>query len=64
MEDSKEIIFIALGIMIQEYSDILEKEDLDPENKGLIEYLIMRANDILNNLSSEISEETIKRPQW
>lgn len=64
MEDEREILYIALGIMIAEYSNILEKEDLDPENRGLAEYLLSRAENLLDKLSSEITEETIKRPQW
>ena len=64
MEDEREILYIALGIMIAEYSNILEKEDLDPENTGLAEYLLSRAENLLDKLSSEITEETIKRPQW
>ncbi len=64
MEDDKEIIYIALGIMIQEYSNILENEELDQENRGLIEYILTRASEILDKLSNGISEEVIKRPQW
>lgn len=64
MEDDKEIIYIALGIMIQEYSNILENEGLDQENRGLIEYILTRASEILDKLSNDISEEVIKRPQW
>ena len=51
MEDDKEIIYIALGIMIQEYSNILENEELDQENRGLIEYILTRASEILDKLS-------------
>ena len=45
MEDEREILYIALGIMIAEY-------------------LLSRAENLLEKLSSEITEETIKRPQW
>lgn len=64
MEDDKEILYISLGIMIQEYSNILENGELDQENRELIEYILTRASEILDKLSNDISEEVIKRPQW
>lgn len=66
MDTEREIIYLAICNQIQIYSGLLEQEEMDPENKGMAEYILNKSLEIEEKLREEINQETttIKRPKW
>ena len=65
MDTQREIIYLAICNQIQIYSALLEKEDMDPENRGMAEYILNQSLEIEEKLRQEIENtNTIQRPKW
>lgn len=64
MDDEKEILCIALGIMIDSYATLIHEVKLDEENLELAKYLLDRASQILDKLYEDIENKPINRPTW
>lgn len=63
--DDKAIIYLAIGNQIQLYSELLEEGNLDPENRGMAEYILKRSLDIEDKLRRELQQDNpIPRPPW
>lgn len=65
MEENREIIYLAICNQIQLYHIALEEEDLDEENRGMMEYILSESLKIEESLRLELQKECpIKRPSW
>ena len=65
MEENREIIYLAICNQIQLYHIALEEEDLDEENRGMMEYILSESLKIEESLRLELQKEgPIKRPSW
>lgn len=65
MEDEKEIIYIALSNSLSMYKELLEEDNIKPDEREFIEYLIDRHVNLIDKYSNEITQDTpIKRPKW
>lgn len=65
MDDSREIIYIALCNQITLYTSFLEEDNKStPKERELAQYLIMRSEELLDEMSEEIEETPISRPSW
>lgn len=64
-DDSREIIYIALCNQITLYTSFLEEDNKStPKERELAQYLIMRSEELLDEMSEEIEETPISRPSW
>ncbi len=65
IDDSKEIIYIALSNSFVSYTKSLEEEDFDPNEKDVVEYLIKRHQELLDKYKEDITKDSfIPRPRW
>lgn len=64
MDDSREIIYIALCNQVELYSQSLEDNLLQGKEKELAEYIIMRSLQEIDKMAEEIQNEPISRPSW
>lgn len=64
-ELNKEIIYLAICNQIQIYNLLLESEEMDPENRGMAEYILQESVKIEEDMREELTKEKpIKRPNW
>ena len=64
MDDTKEIIFIALSNQINLYSTLLEDTSLSKEEQEMVQYILSRSCEIYDSMSQELEDTPISRPQW
>lgn len=65
MDDEREIIYIALSNSLSMYKELLEDNNIDPDERELVEYLIERHLNLIDKYHDKITESsTIKRPKW
>lgn len=65
MDDEKEIIYIALSNSLSLYKELLEEDNIEPDERELVEYLIERHLNLIDKYHDEITQSTtIKRPKW
>lgn len=67
MDDSREIIYLALSNLALQQKVILEEEKLTQEAKGLAEYIYNRSQELAEAFALKIIEEEnkpIPKPNW
>ena len=64
MDDSREIIYIALCNQVELYSQSLEDNLLQGKERELAEYIIMRSLQEIDKMAEEIQNKPISRPSW
>lgn len=65
MDDSREIIYLALCNQVETYSEVLEENLLqDKEQRELAEYIIMRSLQEIDKMAEELQNKPISRPSW
>lgn len=64
MDDTQEIIYIALSNQINLYSTLLEDISLSKEEQEMIEYILSRSCEIYDKMTQELEDTPIKRPSW
>lgn len=63
--DDRAIIFLALSSQINNCLELLDQEDLDPENRGMLEYILQSSERLAIQYSEELDKPTtIPRPSW
>lgn len=66
MDDQEEIIYLALSNQILLYSEVLEGNSLDEENKKMASHILQRSEALLLIYEDKLKNKdtTIKRPKW
>lgn len=64
MDDTKEIIFIALSNQINLYSTLLEDTSLSNQEQEMVQYILSRSCEIYDSMSQELEDTPISRPKW
>ena len=67
MDDSREIIYLALSNLVILYTESLRLNKLNQEEKEMTQYIIERSEQLMKGLEDEIIKETnqpIQKPKW
>lgn len=64
MDDTREIIYIALSNQINLYSELLEDTSLSKEEQEMVQYILSRSYEIFDDMCKELENTPISRPTW
>ena len=67
MDDSREIIYLALSNLFISYSNALRLNKMNQDEKKMTQYIIERSEQLMKGLEEDIKKENnqaIPKPKW